>query len=69
MLVASTGTDILVNGTLYQNCYVYQRRLGPGHTVTIYVKPQTMGIVRELEVLNDATLARRDLTDHYVQNN
>ena len=75
MLVASTSTDIEVNGELYNDCYVYQRQIPDEflHVVTIYVKPYTTnpfpmgGVVFEEERYNDEVVARRSLSSFSVQ--
>ena len=71
MLVASTGTDKLVNGVLYTNCYIYQREIPDEfmHVLTIYVKPLTVGVVFEEERINDEIVVRRGITEFFVQNN
>jgi hypothetical protein len=69
VLVAGVGLNLQVNGTLYEDCYAYQRFYSPAHTSTTYIKPETVGVVREVEWMNDEQLVQRDLMDHFVQNN
>ncbi len=68
MLVASTGTDLNINGHVYLNCYIYQWQLGGTHVMEIYVMPETVGIVREREIINTELVVQRDLFDYFVQN-
>lgn len=68
VLVAGTGINIDVNGTLYTNVSIYQRFYSPTHSVQIYVEPVTVGIIREQEFVSDNPTTRRDLTNSYIQN-
>lgn len=68
VLVAGTGINIDVNGTLYTNVSIYQRFYSPTHSVQIYVEPVTVGIIREQEFINDSPTTLRDLTNSYIQN-
>jgi hypothetical protein len=64
--VAGTGVDVTVNSIVYSNCYVFQRDFDSSHSIQIYIKPETVGIVREQEFINDISVVRRDLTMYHL---
>ncbi len=68
VLVAGTGVSVTVNQVVYSNCYVYQRYYTPSYSIQIYIKPETVGIVREDEFVNAVRVVRRDVTSYGVQN-
>jgi hypothetical protein len=60
----------LTDSTIYTGCVSYQRFFEPGHSVQIWIKPNTIGVVRELEYIGttDHWKARRDLILYQVLN-
>jgi hypothetical protein len=68
VLVAGIGVSISVNGVPYTSCNVYQRFFDVSHSIQVYVKPGTVGIVREQEFVGDVPVVRRDIIGYHVQN-
>jgi hypothetical protein len=67
-----TGQTVVTPDTTYENCYYYQtltRGQVPAFSKhDVYIVPQTIGIVREIDRSNSSTIiATRDLTAYFLR--
>ena len=69
VLVTENGVTFQFGDSLYHDVYIYERFFTSQHTIQYFVKPVTIGILREVERLTPTIQsARRDLTRWFVQN-
>ena len=71
--VLSLGTGSMeVNGTVYEGVVSYQRFFHPTYSVKYSIKPNIIGIIREIEytgpVTNPVEVCRRGITEYNIQN-
>jgi hypothetical protein len=69
VLVAENSATLQIGSTLYRDVYIYQRFFTSQHTIQYFVKPETIGILREVERLTPTLIAaQRTLIAYFVQN-
>jgi hypothetical protein len=69
VLVAENHTTLQIGSTLYHDVYIYERFVTSQHTIQYFVKPESIGILREIEYLTPTIWsAQRTLTYYVVQN-
>jgi hypothetical protein len=68
MLVAAVNTSLQIGDSLYTGIIIYQRQT-PTNRLQIWIKPETIGILREdsLNYNGSTLLSWRELTYHFVQ--
>ncbi|MBK6911587.1 MAG: fibronectin type III domain-containing protein [bacterium] len=69
VIVATSNVTVNVNGTTYTGVTIYQRfDRGSNYSIKYYLKPQTIGIIKEEEYVGADLIVRRELMDYEIRN-
>jgi len=68
LVIIANPISIVINGTTYSGVIAFQRFFDAQHSVQYFIKPYVIGILREDEYVGANRVARRDITQYFVQN-
>ena len=68
VLVTSASTTVVVQGVTYTGVTIYQRfSRTSNHSIKYYLKPQTVGIIKEEEFVGSSPSVSRELIDSFIR--
>lgn len=68
VLVTSASTTVVVQGVTYTGVTIYQRfSRTSNHSIKYYLKPQTVGIIKEEEFIGSSPSVSRELIDSFIR--
>lgn len=69
VIVTSASTTVNVQGVTYTGVTIYQRfSRTSNHSIKYYLKPLTVGIIKEEEFAGSSLQTKRELIDSYIRN-
>lgn len=69
VIVTSASTTVIVQGVTYTGVTIYQRfSRTSNRSIKYYLKPQTVGIIKEEEFENSSLQTKRELIDSFIRN-